>query len=30
MARSRSYAVEVVKAHPVVTGIIAALAAWAI
>jgi pimeloyl-ACP methyl ester carboxylesterase len=30
MARSRSYAVEVVKAHPVVTGIIAALAASAI
>ena len=30
MARSRSYAVEMVKAHPVVTGIIAALAASAI
>jgi pimeloyl-ACP methyl ester carboxylesterase len=30
MARSRSYAVEVVKAHPIVTGVIAALAASAI
>src|SRR6476661_1261866 len=30
MARSRSYAVEMLKAHPVVTGIVAALAASAV
>jgi hypothetical protein len=30
MARSRSYAVEVLKAHPVVTGIVATLAASAV
>jgi hypothetical protein len=30
MARSRSYAVEVLKAHPVVTSIVVALAASAI